>query len=122
MGGLISLYIVKTHPQTFGQLALLTPHLRTTDRDVLGEWAKQDPSWLKNTRIWLDMGERGGDNYPGPAPIADSRNLARLFGAAGLKKDTDYKYSEIPGGEHNETAWQGRIDQVLVFLYAPRGG
>jgi predicted alpha/beta superfamily hydrolase len=122
MGGLISMYILKTHPQVFGQIALLTPHLRTADRDIVGEWSKQDSSWLKNTRIWLDMGDKGGDNYPGSIPIADSRKLAALFDSAGLNKDIDYKYTEFPGGEHNETAWQSRIDQVLMFLYAPRGG
>jgi predicted alpha/beta superfamily hydrolase len=122
MGGLISLYTLKSHPQTFGQLAILTPHLRTTDRDILAEWSKEDLAWLRNTRIWLDMGDKGGDNYPGKSPIDDARNLVKLFESAGLKKDIDFKYTEIPGGEHNEPAWQGRVDQVLMFLYAPRGG
>jgi predicted alpha/beta superfamily hydrolase len=122
MGGLISLYILKSYPQTFGKIALLTPHLRTADRDIVAELSRPDTNWLKETRIWLDMGDKGGDNYPGPAPMDDARNLVRLCDAAGLKKDIDYKYTELPGGEHNEPAWQARIDQVLIFLYGVRGG
>jgi predicted alpha/beta superfamily hydrolase len=120
MGGLISLYTLKTYPQTFGQLAILTPHLRTSDRDILAEWSKQDPGWLKDTRIWLDMGDKPEGNYPGTAPMDDARALVKLFDTAGLKKDIDYKYTEFPGGGHNEPAWQGRVDQVLSFLFAPR--
>jgi predicted alpha/beta superfamily hydrolase len=118
MGGLISLHVLKKYPNVFGQVAVLTPHLRTVDRDVVAEFAKQDPSaWLKNTRLWIDMGDNPGDNYPGKTPIEDARALAKLLDDAGLSKGVDYSYVEIPGGEHNEPAWQGRVDQVLRFLY-----
>ena len=67
------------------------------------------------------MGDKPEGNYPGTAPMDDARALVNLFDSAGLRKDTDYKFTETPGGQHNEPAWQGRVDQVLTFLFFARG-
>ncbi|WP_428940737.1 alpha/beta hydrolase-fold protein [Fontivita pretiosa] len=118
MGGMITLYIAKTFPGVFGQVAVLTPHLRVGQRDIVQELSAGDTQWIKGMRLWIDMGDRGEGNYPGTDPMGDARALVQVLQGAGLRTGIDYQYTEIPGGEHNESAWQARIDQVLLFLFA----
>ncbi|HWP40565.1 MAG TPA: alpha/beta hydrolase-fold protein [Tepidisphaeraceae bacterium] len=118
MGGMITLYIASSFPQVFGQAAVLTPHLRVGQRDIVKELSAGDTQWMKNMRFWIDMGDNAGQNYPGANPVEDARALVQVLDKAGLRQGIDYQYVEIPGGEHNESAWQARIDQVLLFLFA----
>jgi len=45
--------------------------------------------------------------------MVDARNLVTKLESEGLKRDTDFKLTAFPGTEHNEPAWQTRMDQVL---------
>lgn len=116
MGALIDLEILKAYPQAFTKVALLTPHLRNKAKDIYSAIG-DDLSFLKGKKIWIDMGDKGGDNYPGADPMADAKAFVAKLESAGLKRDADFKYVELPGTEHNEPAWQGRVDQVLMYLY-----
>ena len=116
MGGLAALWIAKEHPGVFSHVALLTPFLRVGEKpltDVLGS----DASWLKDKRVWIDMGPSPKKYYPGDDPMGDARTFVKLFDASGLKPEVDYKFVEVEDGEHTESSWQTRVDEVLVFLY-----
>ena len=120
MGGLASLWVAKEHPNVFSQIALLTPFLRVEGKpltDLLGS----DAGWLKGRRVWLDMGPSPKKYYPGEDPMGDARAFAKLFESAGLKPAADYKFVEVEGGEHTESSWQARVDEVLMFLYGTEG-
>lgn len=120
MGGLISLWIVKQHPDVFGKAAVLSPWLRLNDKKLID--ALGDPSWAKHVKLYIEMGDKPGHNYPGADPMADARELDKYLQAAGLKKtgmlDADYWYEELPGVAHDESAWQGRVEAVLRFLFS----
>jgi predicted alpha/beta superfamily hydrolase len=116
MGGMVSLWTAKEHPQTFSHVAVLTPFLRVEGKpltDLLGS----DASWLKGMRVWIDMSPSPKKYYPGDDPTGDARAFVKVLDGAGLKKDVDYKYVELDEGEHTEASWQTRADQVLMFLY-----
>ena len=115
MGGLISLAIAHDHPDIFGSVAVLDPWLRDSQTSLLSTW--KDDAWMKNTRFYADMGTAGGDLYPGTTEVADLNELTARFDAAGLKKGTDYSSSIIDGAQHNESAWQKRVGNFLIFLY-----
>jgi hypothetical protein len=68
------------------------------------------------------MGDKPGHNYSGgdDKPLPDAREFVQYLDKAGLKKDADYKYTELPGVEHNESAWQTRVEPMLLWLLGPR--
>lgn len=116
MGGQITLAMLKQYPDVFGKAAVLTPHLRNKEKEIysgLGD----NLAFLKGKTLWIDMGSAGGDNYIGKDPIADAKQFVQKLEASGLSPGKDFKYTEYPNGEHNEPAWQGRIGEVLAYLY-----
>jgi predicted alpha/beta superfamily hydrolase len=118
MGGLISLAIAHDHPEVFGSVAVLDPWLRDSRHSLLDGW--KDNSWMKGTRFYADMGTNGGPYYPSTTEVQDFNQLTQLFDSAGLKKDNDYDAAIIQDGQHNETAWQKRLPNMLEFLYGEK--
>jgi enterochelin esterase-like enzyme len=115
MGGLISLATAHDHPDVFGAVVVLDPWLRDSQTSLLSTW--KDDGWMKNTRVYADMGTKGGDLYPGTSEVDDLNQLTSHFDAAGLKKGTDYSTAVVDGAEHGESAWQKRVGNFLTFLY-----
>lgn len=117
MGGLISLYLCRWHPDVFSRCAAMSPSL-WYNREAFLRTARTRTAWMKNCRIWLDFGEReGGSPAAMRAGIERARELAQAFREVGLTDDLDFHYDEIPGGQHNEAAWGARFDRVLRFLF-----
>jgi predicted alpha/beta superfamily hydrolase len=120
MGGLISLYTAKQHNNVFGQVIALSPWLRLGPKgeklvidDIVG-----DGAWLKNTKLYLDMGTSPGHNYPaGPdQAIPDAQQFLAAAEKAGVPQGEQLTYREIEGGTHNESAWQATAEQVLLAV------
>jgi enterochelin esterase-like enzyme len=117
-GGLITLAIAHDHPDIFGSVAALDPWLRDSQNSLFDTW--KDDAWMKGMRFYVDMGSNGGDLYPGTTELQDLNQLTALFNSAGLKKGSDYYSTVVDGAEHNETAWQKRVPNFLLFLYATK--
>lgn len=115
-GAMATLAILRQFPETFGRVALLTPHLRVEDGKTLLD-ALGAPQFLAGKRLWIDMGSAGGHNYPSPDPIADARAFRAALESAGLSVGPAFIYAEYEGQEHIEAAWATRVEQVLQFLY-----
>jgi predicted alpha/beta superfamily hydrolase len=115
LGGLITLAIAHDHPDTFSAVAVLDPWLRDGQHSLMDTW--KDDAWMKGIRFYADMGTNGKDLYPGTTEVLDLNQLSQLLGSAGLRKGADYLTSIVDGAEHNETAWQQRVPNVLMFLY-----
>ena len=115
MGALIALHAAKLHNDVFGHVIALSPWLRAGD-NVLVDQIIGDGAWLKNTKLYLDMGTNAGHNYPGGADkaIADAEAFAAAAEKAGVSQGETFTYREIEGGTHNETAWQATAEQVLL--------
>jgi predicted alpha/beta superfamily hydrolase len=110
LGGLISLAIVRAHGDVFGLCAALSPSLWWCRGRLLREVAA-DGAWLRRVvRLWIDMGTR--EDSP-----RRTRLLVRHLEAAGLRHGEQFRYEEVPGGEHNEAAWAARFDRVLLYLF-----
>jgi predicted alpha/beta superfamily hydrolase len=120
MGGLISLYALAEHPDTFSRAAAVSIHWPLTEPK--GAMAQQsdaamqaylsesglDPS--KHT-IWLDHGTETLDAaYP---PHAEE--MEAWFRAQGWT-ETQAVFRDFPGTDHSEGAWAARADQILTFL------
>lgn len=118
MGALISLYAAKTHSDVFGGVVALSPWLRLGDKPVISDIIG-DGKWLKNTRLFVDMGTEGGHNYPGGAAnaIADGEQFVAAMEKAGVAQGEQFQYRIIEGGKHNEASWQATADQVLIALF-----
>ena len=120
MGALIALYTAKQHNNVFGQVIALSPWLRIGekgDKPLVDELVG-DGAWLKNTRLYVDMGTSPGHNYPGdPAQaIPDAQQLVAAVEKAGVPQGEQFIYREIEGGTHNEAAWQATAEQVLLAV------
>jgi predicted alpha/beta superfamily hydrolase len=117
LGGLISLYTAKQHAGVFGQVVALSPWLRAGDKSIVSEIIG-DGAWLKNTRLFIDMGTSPGHNYPGDGDqaIPDSGQLVAAIEKAGIPQGEQFTFREIEGGTHNEAAWQATAEQVLIAV------
>jgi hypothetical protein len=78
----------------------------------------EEHDWMRSMRFWLDMGSREGASHSlYGAGLTHTRRLAECFRQAGLRPELDFRYREIPDGDHCESAWAARFDEVLLFLY-----
>lgn len=117
LGGLISLHLCARYPAVFSRCAVISPALFWDDRRIIID-VEARPAWLRDLRIWLDMGTREGATLATfSTAIADTRRLASAFESAGLVRDRDFAYLEAEGAVHNEGPWAERFDRVLTFLY-----
>jgi hypothetical protein len=67
---------------------------------------------------WVDMGTAEDfDCGGGKRPIGHTRNLVQVFDRNRLLPGRDYYYFEDFGAKHNEAAWAGRFDKILLYLF-----
>jgi predicted alpha/beta superfamily hydrolase len=116
MGGLISLYLCKWYPNTYGRCAAMSASL-WWDRESFLRTVTDSPEWLDRCRIWLDVGDsEGGSRASSAATVNRVRRLADLLARHGLRAGEQFRELEVPGATHNEASWGARFDQVLRFL------
>jgi predicted alpha/beta superfamily hydrolase len=114
LGGLVSLYLARQYPNTFGRIAVLSPSVWWSDRHIL-KTVNALPHKLP-CRIWLDMGtSEGGDEAH--VHLQNARDLRDALLAKGWKLGAELYYYEAAGAGHTEAAWADRIDLVLRFLF-----
>jgi predicted alpha/beta superfamily hydrolase len=116
LGGLVSMYLGMKHPGTFTRLGVISPSVFWGEKDIVSR-VNALPGKLP-LRIWEDMGtdEASTDS---PETVADARLLRDALVGKGWVVDSDLKYTEIPGGKHNEKAWAARFGDILKYLYPP---
>lgn len=114
LGGLIALYAAYKRPDVFGEAAVLSPSLWWADGAAVKFVETQKPA--QPVRLWLDtdVPAEGGANAPAGAA---ARRLVKAFEAQGMAAEKDFRYEEIPGGQHNEDGWAARFDRVLIYLF-----
>jgi predicted alpha/beta superfamily hydrolase len=112
LGGLATLHLGLTHPDVFGNLAVLSPSVWWDKRAVLDEVARFRAP--KRPRIWLDMGGREGVEG-----LNDARLLRDRLRMNGWRDGEDFNYFEDRRADHSERAWAKRTPAVLEFLFPP---
>ena len=107
LGGLISLTLAWQFPEFLSRCAILSPSLWWSNGRIVPD-LEQDLDWMRSMRFWLDMGTREGASHSlYGAGLTHTRRLAECFRQAGLRPEIDFRYREIPDGEHCEAAWAG---------------
>jgi predicted alpha/beta superfamily hydrolase len=118
LGGLVSLHIARRHPDKVGLVASVSPSLWWNEKEMIRA-ITADPAWLKNTRVWLDMGT-AEDNPTTDGSVgknlAATRELAAFVNSVNLP-DGRFHYDEVEGADHSEPAWAARFDRILIFLF-----
>jgi enterochelin esterase-like enzyme len=127
LGGLISFYLCRTHPEVFGLGGCLSTHFpysaSTLARFRGAEDEDQTPlikreisegaTFPSEVRLYLDYGTLGPDaHYESITAV-----VADWLEAQGLKRDEDFVVRKFADAEHNEAAWRARLDEPLEFLF-----
>ncbi len=122
MGGLISLYAMAEHPDTFSRAAAVSIHWPLADpgsaismqADAVMQ-AYLETSALDQAKhtIWFDHGTETLDAaYPPHAAAMEA-----WFRDKGWPEDRAI-FRTYPGTDHSEGAWAARADDILTFLLA----
>lgn len=129
MGGLLSYYLVKEHPEVFGACGCVSSHfplseavaaasftgLSSDEADttpyVLQDIANGD-TVPKGARLFFDYGTETLDASYGPTHLAVRDWLL----SQSMVEGEDFRIQEYPGAAHNEAAWRARLDDQLVWL------
>lgn len=109
-GGVITLYLGLTHPETFSKLLVVSPSIWWDNNYLLKklEELKAKP----NLKIWLDMGTAEGDSSTKAA-----KDAAQILAKKGMSMGRDVVLYIDSGAEHNEVAWARRFPAMLMYLF-----
>lgn len=113
-GGVITMHLGLTRSDKFGKLGVVSPSVWWDNRILV----KSVEALKKKLplKVWLDIGTDEG----GPGPVLDAGSLKNALVEKGWIEGKDLAYFVDPGAKHNEAAWAGRIDAILLFLYRAR--
>jgi enterochelin esterase-like enzyme len=130
MGGLISFYLVRSHPEAFSACGCVSTHVplspgqaadflgldadpaRDRDTPYLVADAQANAPLPEGVRLYLDYGSATLDEtYP---PLHDA--LRPWLEAQGFTEADSYAMREFPGAPHNEAAWRERVHLQLAWL------
>ncbi len=128
MGGLLSFYLVKNHPDVFGACGCVSTHFTMSAQMV--EWFMgRDPSTADPTtfiekdiaagatmpsgmRLFFDYGTEGIDAEYEPPHAAVKAWLLEQ----GYTEGVDLKMKKFEGADHSESAWRERVGEQLAWM------
>jgi predicted alpha/beta superfamily hydrolase len=109
-GGIITLHLGITRPNVFGKLAVVSPSVWWDERVMLKRVAALPRK--PNVKMWVDMG-----TDEGPGAVRDAADLRDALIRKGFQPGKDLLYYLDRGAKHNEAAWAGRFDAILLYLF-----
>lgn len=122
MGGLISMYAVAEYPEVFGGAGCISTHwplLFNNDHmslsDSVRNYMIENFPVAGDHRIYFDFGTATLDQFYEVHQV----KVDKIMRAKGYVEEKDWVTKKFPGAEHNEAAWQKRMDVVLKFLLKP---
>ena len=107
MGGIASHYALYAHGATFSKAGIFSPAYWTGP--AIRPWTLS-ATLRPGTRVWMNMGEKEGDDMVGPFAIMAP--LVEADVAPG-----DFHAGVVPGAEHNERFWRGEFPDAVRFLF-----
>ncbi|MDX2176585.1 MAG: alpha/beta hydrolase-fold protein [Candidatus Sumerlaeia bacterium] len=112
MGGLVSLYTGMRHPDKVSRLGCVSTHW-VWEGGKMVESLERGAPIPRNLRIYFDFGTVGVD-----APYAALQGrVDAAMAAQGWSAGREVITRRFEGADHNEAAWRGRLDAILVDLY-----
>jgi predicted alpha/beta superfamily hydrolase len=116
LGGLMSLELLRRHPDRFAGAIVMSPSLWWNGGE-LATSLDQNARELAGKRVWLDIGTREGQ--AGPRRMLHVKAVRDL--AATLERQrVTVKLTVADGAEHNETAWRTRFPEAVRFVTTGR--
>ena len=130
MGGLISLHLVRSHPDVFGACGCVSTHFPfsiTNHHQMRGETVAEtaDPDRPlilddieagaripDGVRMWFDYGTETLDSIYEPSHT----QVRDWLLAQGLIEGDDFVMRRYDGAAHNEASWRARLDDPIAFL------
>ena len=113
LGGLVTMHLGIKYPQVFRRLAVVSPSVFWAKKDIITR-VKALKRKLP-AKIWVDIGTE--ESKGSQETVEDARLLRDALVAEGWVMDKDLKYLEVVGAFHTESAWAGRIGDILKYLY-----
>lgn len=120
MGGLISMYALCEYPEVFGQAACISTHWPLlmdnnymAPSEAVREYMRDNLPKSGSHRIYFDYGTATLDQYY----ELHQKMIDVIMKNKGYAQGKDWVTRKFPGAEHNEKAWQARMDVILTFLY-----
>lgn len=112
LGGLVSIYLALKYPNIFGKAAVMSPSVWWDNQMILREVKKLNSKPAQ--KIWLDIGTAEGN-----LSIAGTKALRDALMAKGWQSESDLKYFEAKGAEHDEKSFARRAPEMLKYLFRP---
>jgi len=120
MGGLISMYAICEYPEVFGQAACMSTHWpllfdnnNMKPSEAVRTYMKEHLPSPKNHRIYFDYGTATLDQYY----EVHQDMVDAIMKEKGYTEGENWKTLQFEGAQHNEQAWQERMDVIFEFLY-----
>ncbi len=118
LGALISLFIVREHPDVFGTVGSMSTSLWWGQRArIVRETNGLTRSGPRDDRIWLDVGTKEGDPQSSAVFLTLNRKMRDALLATGMTSGKELQYYEVPGADHSERAWMRRVEPMLLFFF-----
>lgn len=111
MGGLISLYALCRHPETFRGAGCLSTHWPAGETPLVEALGALLPPAGEH-RLYFDYGTSTLDADYEPYQM----QMDALLHAKGYRPGVDWLTRKFEGAEHNEAAWRARVHIPLEFL------
>ncbi len=122
MGGLISMYAVAEYPEVFGGAGCVSTHWPLLFNNDYMSLSNSVRNYMIDKfpvagdhRMYFDFGTATLDQYYEVHQL----KVDNIMRAKGYVEEKDWVTKKFPGAEHNEPAWQKRMDVVLRFLLKP---
>lgn len=106
LGGLVSMWLLLEHGDTFGAGLVVSPSVWWAGQDIVQQVRARAPG-RPAPRIWLDVGTEEGASM-----LRNARRLRDALASAGWPS----QYLEKAGAAHDEAAWAQRFPEMLRFL------
>jgi len=120
MGGLISMYAICEYPEVFGQAACMSTHWpllfdnnNMKPSETVRTYMKEHLPSPKNHRIYFDYGTATLDQYY----EIHQDMVDAIMKEKGYTEGRNWETLQFEGAQHNEQAWQERMNIVFEFLY-----
>ena len=115
MGGLLSYYLVREHPDRFGGCGCVSTHFPLSEKMVATYFndIERGIAMPAAPRLWFDYGTLGLDADYGP-----SHDRVRTWLLEQEREEgEDFVVREYEGADHNEVSWRERLADPMVFLF-----
>jgi enterochelin esterase-like enzyme len=134
MGGLLSYYLVKNHPNAFGACGCVSSHFALSEASFAPDSRNGAASVDATPYILRDI--ESGDAVPDGVRFyfdygtetldasyeADHEPVREWLLRQGLVEGQDFRMRKYPGAAHSEAAWRARVGDQLEWLLNQTGG